>query len=94
MLLSDAELDGDSALDDRAFNVGTGRETSVNELAAILMDGAGCQVAVEHVPARAGELEWNSLQCDKLRDLGWEAALDLSEGLTRTYRAIAGSAEC
>ncbi len=93
MLLSDAELHGDSALDDRAFNVGTGRETSVNELAAILMDGAGCQVAVEHVPARAGELEWNSLQCDKLRDLGWEAAFDLSEGLTRTYRAIAGSAE-
>lgn len=93
MLLSEAELDGGSGLDDRAFNVGTGRETSVNELAAILMNGAGRQVAVEHAPARAGELEWNSLRCDKLRDLGWEAALDLSEGLARTYRSIVDSAE-
>lgn len=88
MLLSEAELEDGCALDDRAFNVGTGRETSVNELAAILMSSVGCEVAIEHAPARPGELEWNSLRSDKLSGLGWTAAVDLPEGLTRTYQSI------
>ena len=89
MLLSEVEPSGGPALDDRAFNVGTGCETSVNELAVTLMRVAGREVSVEHTPARTGELEWNCLNCDKLRRLGWEAAVDLSEGLARTFRSIA-----
>jgi UDP-glucose 4-epimerase len=90
MIVSEAELDDGTGLDDRAFNVGTGQETSVNELAAALMDAAGREVAVEWAPARPGELEWNSLVNDRLRALGWEAAVDLPDGLRRTYRWIAG----
>lgn len=93
MLVSDANLPDGDELDDRAFNVGTGRETSVNRLADILMAAAGRTVPVEHAPARPGELEWNSLACDKLRSLGWEPAVDLSEGLGRTYRWIAAGGE-
>ncbi|MGD2217252.1 MAG: NAD-dependent epimerase/dehydratase family protein [Gemmatimonadales bacterium] len=89
MIVSDAELDEGSNLDDRAFNVGTGEETSVNELAAALMDAVGRKVAIERAPARPGELERNSLAGDRLRALGWEAAVDLSDGLRRTYRWIA-----
>jgi UDP-glucose 4-epimerase len=90
MIVSQTELDDGTGLDDRAFNVGTGRETSVNELANALMAAAGREVAVERAPARPGELEWNSLASDRLRALGWEAAVDLSDGLRRTYRWIAG----
>ncbi len=89
MLVSDAELPDGVGLDDRAFNVGTGCETSVNRLAEVLMEAAGREVPVEHAPPRPGELAWNSLACAKLRDLGWEPAADLSEGLGRTYRWIA-----
>lgn len=89
MLLSEASVDEGTDIDDRAFNVGTGRETSVNELARILIEAAGRETAVEHAPARTGELQWNSLRCTKLHGLGWEAAVDLSEGLTRTFRSIA-----
>lgn len=92
MLLSDVSLKSGTALDDRAFNVATGLETDVNELARLLMEGAGRRVPVEHAPARQGELEWNSLQGNKLQALGWEAAVDLSEGLARTYRSIVGTA--
>ncbi|NIR42521.1 MAG: NAD-dependent epimerase/dehydratase family protein [Gemmatimonadetes bacterium] len=93
MVVSKAEFDvGDDSLDARAFNVGTGIETSVVRLAAILMQAAGVEVELEHAPARAGELKWNSLNCEKLRALGWEAAVDLSEGLQRTYQWIAGQA--
>lgn len=90
MLLSEVEDHGGAGLDDRAFNVGTGRETSVNRLAATLIDASGRDVPVEHAPARPGELEWNSLNCNKLKQLGWEAAVELSDGLDRTFRAIAG----
>jgi UDP-glucose 4-epimerase len=90
MVVSEAQLSSDPELDARAFNVGTGSETSVNQLARTLMDAAGCDVEIEHAAARTGELEWNSLNCDKLRGLGWEAAVDLSDGLGRTYRWIAG----
>jgi UDP-glucose 4-epimerase len=93
MIVSEAELDAGTGLDDRAFNVGTGMETSVNELAAALMHAAGREVPVERAPARPGELEWNSLVCDRLRALGWEAAVKLSDGLRRTYRWIAGIEE-
>jgi UDP-glucose 4-epimerase len=89
MLVSEATLLDGTDLDDRAFNVGTGKETDVNELAATLMRAVGRGVGIEHAPARPGELVWNSLDCDKLRSLGWEAAVELADGLSRTYRWVA-----
>ena len=89
MLLSDIASYAGSGIDERAFNVGTGHETSVNELARVLVEASGRQVPVEFAPARTGELEWNSLRGDKLRGLGWEASVDLPDGLLRTFRHIA-----
>jgi UDP-glucose 4-epimerase len=90
MVVSEASLSDGEGLDDRAYNVGTGVETSVNELAAALMKAAGRGVEVEYAPARPGELAWNSLDNAKLRSLAWEAAVDLLDGLGRTYRWIVG----
>lgn len=89
MLVSEVELDAGTGLDDRGFNVGTGRETSVNGLAELLMKASGRDVPIERAAARPGELEWNSLSSDKLKRLGWEAAVELGDGLGRTYRWIA-----
>lgn len=89
MLVSDVPLENGVALDDRAFNVGTGTETNVNQLAGTLMRAVGQEVGIEHASARPGELAWNSLNCDKLRSLGWEAAVNLADGLSRTYRWVA-----
>ncbi len=89
MLVSEAKLGDGTDMDDRAFNVGTQKETSVKQLATTLMRVAGREVPIEHAPARAGELAWNSLACDKLRNLGWKPVADLSEGLAQTFRWIA-----
>jgi len=89
MTVSEATLSDGTELDDRAFNVGTGVETSVNRLAQGLMQGAGREVHVKKAPARSGELQWNCLANDRLRSLGWEAEVDVSEGLKRTYEWIA-----
>ena len=92
MAVSEATLDAGDELDDRAFNVGTGVETSVNQLAEGLMQAAGRNVPVERAKARTGELQWNCLANDRLRSLGWEAAVDVAEGLKRTYEWIAARA--
>lgn len=94
MVVTAAPLsDGRGGLDDRAFNVGTGKETSVNQLAAALMEAAGREVPIEFAGARPGEVEWNSLNSERLGGLGWTPAVDLLEGLRRTYRWIAERAE-
>jgi UDP-glucose 4-epimerase len=93
MLLSEAPLGTGLDLDERAFNVGTSRETSVNELARALMEAAGREVEVERALGRPGELAWNSLANEKLRKLGWEVEVDLRKGVERTYRSLAEAAE-
>lgn len=88
--LSTAPLRTPNGIDDAAFNVGTGEETSVNELAARLQRVIGRSVAVHHAPARAGELRHSSLDAGKLRALGWTPTVDRSQGLALTYRALTG----
>lgn len=89
MLLTDHDFQGASGLDERAFNVGTGRETSVNELARTLMAGVGREVEVRHADARAGELRHSCLDATRLRALGWAPRTSLLDGLAATYEFIA-----
>lgn len=89
LLLADVNLPTAQTLDDRAFNVGTGAETSVNRLAQLLMEASGNVVDVQHVAARAGELRHSSLEAAKLRRLGWNPVTDIERGLRLTYDWIA-----
>jgi UDP-glucose 4-epimerase len=77
-----------TALDQRAYNVGTGVETSVNALARSTMQAGGRQVDVEHAPARPGELRYSSLDVSKLRAAGWAPATSLGDGLKHTLDYI------
>lgn len=78
-----------ASVDAAAFNIGTGVETSVNQLAARLSAAAGQAVPVRHAPARPGELARSALDCSKAaRCWEWRPAVSLAEGLERTYRWI------
>lgn len=55
---------------DGIFNVGTGIETSVNQLYAEIRDALGSTVEAEHGPAKAGEQLRSVLDGTKLRALG------------------------
>ena len=82
-----APVDG---LDARAFNVGTGVETSVNRLAQLLGSVAGRAPQVGHAAARAGELQRSVLALDKAaRELGWRPRTALADGLRATLRFLA-----
>jgi UDP-glucose 4-epimerase len=90
VLAADAALPPlDGTIDARAFNIGTGIETSVNALAHAMIKASGVEVAVEHAPSRGGELLANALTADKAaRVLGWKPAVSLAEGLKTTYEWI------
>lgn len=77
------------SIDDVAFNVATGSETSVVELAEALISISGRQAQREFAPARPGELERSCLDVTKLRAAGWSPSVDLAGGLRRTYEHIA-----
>jgi UDP-glucose 4-epimerase len=81
-----ATLPAPERLDARAFNVGTGVETSVIELAEMLRRAGGGSAPVEFAPKRAGELARSVLAPEKAAEqLGWRAATPLERGLAETY---------
>lgn len=67
------------------FNVGTGRETNVNELFKLLCRLTGSEVPDLHGPRRAGDLHNSCLDAGLIgRVLGWKAEVELAEGLELT----------
>ncbi|MEM3374564.1 MAG: SDR family oxidoreductase [Candidatus Woesearchaeota archaeon] len=71
--------------DNQAFNIGTMRETSVNELFSIMKDIIGFKGNPIYAEARAGELLRNCLDNSKAKKLlGWQPKYSLKEGLKQT----------
>lgn len=67
------------------FNIGTGRETTVNELFHRLNKLCGNHAREVHGDAKAGEQQRSVLNCSRAKAaLGWEPQFDLEEGLRRT----------
>jgi UDP-glucose 4-epimerase len=76
------------------MNVGTGVETSVNDLVRLLGDAAGSPLRAEHAPPRSGEQRRSALDAAlAARVLGWRPATDVRAGLQETlgwFRQRAG----
>ncbi len=74
-----------AGVSDEVFNVASGTETSLLELARLLIEVMGSDVAVEHGPERAVNKVPRRLSDTTLarERLGFEAEVDLEEGLRR-----------
>ena len=71
------------------FNVGTGRETSVLELANACMRVSGVSMELEFAPARLGELQRSVLDPSLAeRALGWRSETSLDAGLAATWESV------
>ena len=67
------------------YNVGTGQETSINDLFRILVEQIGSTCKELHGPAKQGEQARSVIDSTKLRhELSWEPRVELPEGLKRT----------
>jgi UDP-glucose 4-epimerase len=77
-----------------SLNIGTGRPTSVTEVANTLAQLAGFAGSAEHLPARPGEVRSNYLNPDRAaRQLSWSAKVSLADGLATTYPSFGPSRE-
>ena len=75
------------------WNVGSGIEVSVLELARVIGAVAGRVVRPRYAPARPGELLRSALASDRARlDLGWTATTPLPAGVARVYRWLEAGA--
>jgi UDP-glucose 4-epimerase len=67
------------------FNIGTGEETSVNQLYAAMADAAGVTEPPTYAPARPGELDRSCLDAGKAKaTLGWSPRMPLADGVKAT----------
>jgi UDP-glucose 4-epimerase len=72
------------------YNVGTGIETSVNALYALVAKHAGATQEPRHGPSKAGEQQRSVLDCRKLQaTTTWRPTVALDEGLQHTVAFFA-----
>ena len=68
------------------FQIGTGVETSINQLAKLVGEIVGSGIEVERTPGRAGDIVRSYSSYEKARALlNWEPATRLDEGLRATW---------
>lgn len=74
-----------SDISEGAFNVGTGKETSINDLFKLMVKISKRKVKEVHGPERLGEQRTSALDFSKIKEkLGWQPKIELKEGLKKT----------
>jgi UDP-glucose 4-epimerase len=70
---------------DRCYNVGTGKRTTLRELAEMLIELTNSKQSVQYAPRSQATLVRNRIGCPKRADLdlNFSAQIELSEGLKR-----------
>ena len=72
-----------------AINIGRGVETSVLDIVNALARHSDNGFRAEHAPERPGEVQHIYLDTSRAREeLGWQAQVDLDEGLERTLASL------
>jgi len=72
--------------DGRVVNVGTGADTSINELFEAIRRVAGVETEASYAPARPGDVLRSVLDVSRAEaELGWRPRTSLAEGLARTW---------
>jgi len=75
------------------LNVGSGVDLSIRELAFQIKEIVGYEGELTFDSLRPDGTPRKLLDVSKMRALGWEASIDLSEGLQRTYASFLEESE-
>ncbi len=68
------------------FNVGTGVNVSINQLARTIMEVSGKKVGIRYLGAREGEVRHSCADISKISELlGYKPGYSLNEGIRDTY---------
>jgi len=75
----------ESDLSDEVLHLASQNETTINDLARLILELVGSEVEVVHHPKRPGEVERNFARAARAKEvLGWEPQLSLREGMQGT----------
>jgi len=67
------------------YNIGTGKETSVNQLFDLLSQALGVSAEKRHGPAKKGEQLRSCLDYSKIKqEFGWKPSYEIEEGIRKT----------
>jgi UDP-glucose 4-epimerase len=76
-------------LSSNIYNIGTGVETSVNQLFEKLNDIAGSKAVEKHGPSPKGEQARSVITSDKLfNEFHWKPSVKIDEGLRKTFESF------
>lgn len=71
------------------YNIGTGRRTTILELAELIQEIQGGSAGLAFMPERPGDIRHSLAATDKFRNAaGWNAAVSLQDGLRDTMHQI------
>jgi UDP-glucose 4-epimerase len=69
------------------FQIATGVEVSILEIAAMIQQISDSAIEIRHQPSRQGDIRKNFTSITKARNvLGWQPEIELSRGLTETWK--------
>ncbi len=76
----------ESDISGEVFQIATGVETSIHQLAELVRQVVGRDIEMAQAPARQGDIDKNYSAITKAREvLGWEPKVGLEEGLEETW---------
>jgi nucleoside-diphosphate-sugar epimerase len=67
------------------INIGTGNDISILELAQMVADITGFKGKIKTDPSQPDGTPRKLLDVSRLKRLGWQASIDLEEGIQQTY---------
>jgi len=73
---------------DIAFNVGTGEDISILELAKLIKDIVGFQGEIVNDLSKPDGTPRKLLDVSAINDIGWKFKIDLQEGIASTYKGL------
>ncbi len=72
--------------DESHVNVGSGEDISILDLTKLICDIVGFKGEIKHDLSKPDGTPRKLMSAEKLRGMGWRQAIELPEGITKTYR--------
>ncbi len=72
--------------DSELINIGTGEDQTIKELALLIKEVVGFEGKVEFDTSKPDGMARKLLDVSKINSLGWQAKIDLRQGIEMTYR--------
>tara|TARA_R110000751_G_scaffold169855_2_gene276534 strand:- start:731 stop:1621 length:891 start_codon:yes stop_codon:yes gene_type:complete len=75
----------ENGISDGLFNIGTGEDVTIRELAETVMDVVGFDGTIVYDSAKPDGTPRKLLDVDKMKTLGWSASTGLRDGIAKAY---------